>query len=107
LNTPGDLFDLAESGNRLNVMNEIIRRLVPPVALSDYGDRWWKTTKASDEFLDRVLEEYFKQLSLPNIMQKTNYHQFARLVPRELIDPEIIEKLDAILAVAQAAGEKI
>jgi ABC-type taurine transport system ATPase subunit len=104
---PSDLFDLADSKKRVDLMDEIIGKLVPPVALKDDRDRWWSNMKASDELLDRVFEEYFKALALPNIMRKTNYHQFARLVPKELIDPEIVEKLDAVLAVAQAAGEKI
>lgn len=102
-----DPFNLPESKNRLALMDEIISDLVPRLAQNDPGDRWWVTTKASDEFLDRVFEEYFKRLNLPNLMRKTNYHQLARLVPKELIEPEIVEKLDAILEVATAAGEKV
>jgi len=36
-------------------------------------------------------------------MRKTDYHQLARLVPAELIDPEIREKLDAIAETARKA----
>jgi hypothetical protein len=66
-------------------------------------DRWWIDSKATDEFLDRLFEDYFASLSLPNLMRKTDYHVLARHVPRELIDPEVSEKLDAIVATANAA----
>lgn len=59
--------------------------------------------KASDEFLDPVFRNFFEQLGLPNLMKKTDYHTLVPLVPRELIDPEVIEKLDAIVAVAERA----
>jgi hypothetical protein len=36
-------------------------------------------------------------------MAKTDYHVLARHVPRELIDPEVAEVLDGIVAVKQAA----
>jgi hypothetical protein len=59
--------------------------------------------KASDEFLDRLFEEYFKRLKLPNLMRKSNYHELARLVPPDLIAPEVVEKLEAIVETAKAA----
>lgn len=42
--------------------------------------------------------------SLPIIvMDKKNFHELARFVPRDIIDPEVKEKLDAIVAVAKTA----
>lgn len=38
------------------------------------------------------------------MLRKTDYHVLAALVPAELIDPEVIEKLDAIVEVAEKAG---
>jgi len=73
------------------------------VALRDLGDRWWIDTKASDDFLDRLFDMYFRRLGLPNLMHKTDYHQLARLVPRGQIADEIREKLDTIVAVAELA----
>jgi hypothetical protein len=73
------------------------------VALKDPSDHWWADVKASDDFLDRLFKMYFKRLDLPNVMQKNNYHQLARLVPKYMIDEEIIEKLDKIVSVAQMA----
>lgn len=86
-----------------DVMSECISDLVDPVALKDQSDRWWADVKASDDFLDRLFEMYFKRLDLPNVMQKNNYHQLARLVPKYMIDEEIIEKLNKIVSVAQMA----
>ena len=59
--------------------------------------------KASDEFLDSLFGTFFKELNLPNLMRKTDYHTLAPYVPLEQIDPEIREKLDTIVEVARAA----
>ena len=59
--------------------------------------------KASDEFLEPVFQKYFEKLGLRNLMQKTDYHVLAHLVPREQIDPEIAVKLDRIVEVASRA----
>ncbi len=36
-------------------------------------------------------------------MQKSNYHELAKFVPKEMIDPEVIQKLDVIVEVAKQA----
>jgi len=100
---PGPLFAAAERDRRLRAMRECVEDRIPRVALRDRADRWWTDTKASDEFLDPLFEDYFRRLELPNLMRKTDYHQLARLVPSELIDPEIREKLDAIAETARKA----
>ncbi len=87
----------------IEVMQNIINLLIPPIALQNTGDRWWRDTKMSDEFLERVFEMYYEQLGLPNQMYKTNYHILADYIPLGLIAPEVLEKLAAILAVAQRA----
>jgi ABC-type taurine transport system ATPase subunit len=100
---PGPLFAAAERDKRRTLMRECIADLVPPIALRDRSDPWWSDTKASDDFLDRLFEMYFHRLGLPNLMRKTDYHALARLVPAELIDPEVREKLDRIAGVASRA----
>ena len=82
------------------IMSECIQEHVAPIALRDRNDRWWSDVKASEDFLSRLFEAYFKKLDLPNVMQKNNYHQLARLVPKDMIDPEVNEKLDVIFSVA-------
>jgi ABC-type branched-subunit amino acid transport system ATPase component len=101
---PGPLFALTEAEVRADAMRQCIEDLVPRVALRDLNDPWWRDTKATDEFLDRLFEMYFRRLGLANLMRKTDYHVLARLVPPEQIDPEIIEKLDLIVQVASRAN---
>jgi len=102
-NQPGPLFAAAEEDKRRGIMQECINDLVPPVALRNLDDRWWSDVKASDEFLDRLFDVFFKRLELPNLMRKSDYHVLAELVLESLIGPEVIEKLDAIVKVAQSA----
>lgn len=98
----GPIFNTAEVENRRRVMDECIQDLIPRVALRDRQDPWWKDVKAS-EFLDRLFRTFFERLGLPNLMNKSDYHVLADLVPDDMIDAEIVEKLDAIVAVAQKA----
>ena len=84
-------------------MQECIADLVPPVALRDRNDRWWSEVKASDDFLDRLFETFFKRLELPNLMRKSDYHLLAEYVPESLIASDVRGVLDAIADVAQRA----
>ena len=59
--------------------------------------------KVSTNFLVPVFEKYFTRLNLPNVMAKKNLHDLAEYVPVDKIDPEVREKLDAIVRVAQSA----
>jgi hypothetical protein len=97
------LFTYAEGNRRRQIMNLCIEDLVPRLALRDPQDRWWHNVKASDDFLDRLFEMYFKKLNLPNLMRKANYHVLAQFVSKEMVDDEIKEKLDAIVEVAESA----
>lgn len=99
----GPLFVEAEREKRATAMRQSIEDFLPPAALRDPNDRWWMDTKASDDFLDRVFEEFFKKLGLPNLMRKTNYHVLARHVPKDQITPEIRDLLDLIVEVAKRA----
>ncbi len=100
----GPLFAQAESEKRKSIMEQFIKDLVPPVALRDRNDPWWNDTKVTDEFLDRLFEIYFKNIGLPNLMPKSYYHVLAGLVPEDLVETEIIEKLDSIVMVAKKAN---
>jgi hypothetical protein len=99
----GPLFDKSEREKWKAEMQARIVDFVPPVALRDRSDSWWRDTKMSDEFLDRLFPAFFERLGLPNLMSKTDYHQLAPFVPNELIDPEIDEVLEAIAVVAEGA----
>ena len=99
----GPLFAANERQRAIDVMLDCIRQRVPPAALDDLSDRYWKTVKASDEFLDLVFDRFYAHLELPNLMRKTDYHRLASLVPVDLIADEVREKLDGIVAVADRA----
>jgi hypothetical protein len=73
------------------------------MATLDKGSPWDSDTKVSDDFLAPLFKKYFEELSLPNTMAKKNFHQLARFVPKEKIDPEIKEKLKAIVRLAKSA----
>ncbi|MBM4284893.1 MAG: AAA family ATPase [Deltaproteobacteria bacterium] len=99
----GPLFENVERENRRNIMEECINDLVPPAALRDLSDRWWRDTKSSDDFLDRLFETFFQKLGLPNLIRKTDYHILTEYVPIEAVDPEISDVLDIIVSVASEA----
>ncbi len=84
-------------------MEDIIKDLVPPIALRDRDNPWWSNTKVTDDFLDPLFERFFNEVDMPNIMRKTNYHVLTKYLKKEDIDPEVLEKLDAIVNVAQQA----
>ena len=88
---------------RLNAMQEAIEELGNALKTLGKGSPWDDNTKVSDDFLTPLFENYFKKLGLPNLMAKKNFHELARFVPKEKIDPEVKEKLDAIVCVARSA----
>jgi len=96
----GPLFELGEQENLKKTMKECLEDLIPRAAQRDFSDDWWMDTKASD-FLDRVFKTFYKKLGLPNLMNKSDYHILARHVPKERIDSEVLEVLDAIYEVAE------
>lgn len=67
------------------------------------GSPWSADAKASDEFLDRLFELFFKDLELPNLLRKSDYHQLAAFVEPDDLDPEVTEVLDAVVKAAQDA----
>lgn len=96
----GPLFEKTKRAQFVEVMKECLSDRLPPAALRDPADKWWRTVKASDEFLDVVFEKFFEKIALPNLMRKTDYHRLADLVPKTMIDEEITVVLDKIVAIA-------
>jgi ABC-type taurine transport system ATPase subunit len=95
----GPLLEWGEQEKLKNIMQECLDDLVPRSALRDSSDPWWIDTKASD-FLDRLFKTFYKKLGIPNLMNKSDYHVLARHVPKEQIDPEVSQVLDAIYEIA-------
>jgi hypothetical protein len=98
-----DLFGLAEADRRVNAMQESIREITTALNTLKKADPWSPDIKATDEFLDPLFANYFKKLNLTVLLQKSDYHVLASLVPIEKMDPDIKEKLDAIAEIAKKA----
>ncbi len=79
------------------IMQEVITENTTPAALSNLSHIFWNTTKLSDDWLDVIFPAFYKRLSLPQHFYKRDYYQLISLLKPEEIDPEINEKLDAIL----------
>lgn len=88
-------------------MNAAIEEISAALAALGKPDPWGPDIKASDDFLDPVFRKFYERLMLPNLMRKTDYHTLAPHAPAALLDAEIGEKLDAIVAVAGRATPRV
>jgi hypothetical protein len=95
--TAGPLFALSEASRRKQAMRDSVKEIEQALQTLGKGSPWDANTKVSDEFLSPLFEKYFKRLGLPNVMAKKNFHELALLVPGEKLDPEVKEKLNAIV----------
>lgn len=91
-----------ERDKRYSIMDDVIKDLVPPIALRDLSDRFWYDEKGSD-FLERVFKEFYERLQLYNPMSKSTNHRLAALAKPEELDEEVTEVLNQIVEVAQEA----
>jgi Recombinational DNA repair ATPase (RecF pathway) len=99
-----DLFDNIEAQRRVEAMEESIKEVEAALKTLDKGVPWSPDVKVSDDFLDPLFRNYFAKIGLYSLMRnKADYHILAHLLPAEQIDPEITEKLDAIVATAKKA----
>ncbi len=101
-----DLFGAAEAIRREQAMKESIKEITEALKTFDKPYPWSVDLKVTDDFLDPLFKRYFKKLELPNLFLKNDYHILAGLVPKEKIDTDIIEKLDAIVSVSKKAKPK-
>ncbi len=69
----------------------------------DRGSPWSGDSKVTDDFLNPLFRTFFKELDLPNLLQKTDYHVLASYVNREEIDAEVVAVLDKVLEVSKRA----
>jgi hypothetical protein len=100
-----NLFGPREADRRKKAMREAIGDVTKLLEI-DEKDPWSPDVKASDEVLDRVFRLFFKKLELPLQLRKSEYHVLAGLVPKDKLDREIAEKLDALVTVAKKARPK-
>jgi len=99
----GSLFSPAEIEERTAAMHEAIGEITEAMTKLGKGSPWDADTKVSDEFLTPLFDAYFKKLGLPNLMAKKSFYELAEHVSEDEIDPEIREKLDAIVRTANSA----
>lgn len=92
------------SGHWVNIMQETISEVEQAMRTLGKGSPWEPDTKVSDDFLTPLFREFYRKLSLPNLMRKTDFHRLAHYVPEERIEPEINLVLDRIAAVASQAN---
>jgi hypothetical protein len=100
---PGPLFAAVEVEKRQKAMHQAIEEVELALKTLGKGSPWSADIKASDDFLVPLFESYFGKLGLPNLMAKKNFYELAEHVPDSEIAPEINEKLDAIVRVAESA----
>jgi hypothetical protein len=101
---PDDLFGLSERDKRQQAMRDAVREVTEALKTLGKPAPWSAEIKATDDFLDPLFKAFFSKLDLPLTFRKADYHVLASLLPREKIDPEVAEKLDAIVAVASRAN---
>lgn len=100
---PGPLFPAADAEYRAKAMHAAIGKVTEAMETMSGGSPWSADTKVSDDFLTPLFRAYFKSLDIPNLMAKKSFYELAEFVPDDEIDPEIGEKLDAIVRTAKAA----
>ena len=82
-------------------MTEVIGRNTTVAALEDVSHKFWHDTKLSDDWLNIIFPEFYKRLDLPQNFYKRDYYQLISLLHPNEIDPEIAEKLNAIISALQ------
>lgn len=100
---PGPLFAAAEVDRRVDLMRRMISEVENALLRLGRPSPWSGECKVSDDFLTPLFEGYFRELGEPNSMTKANFRRLVEFMPEEDIDPEVVEKLDAIARVATAA----
>jgi ABC-type taurine transport system ATPase subunit len=98
----GDLF----AATWRETMDQSIAEITRALAALDKPEPWGPDGKASDDFLDPLFRKFYAMLDLPNLMRKTDYHTLAPFVDGMTIDAEVVEVLDAIVAVAAQATQR-
>jgi len=101
--SPGELFSLRDSDKREKAMSEAIETISQSLENLGKGSPWDQNTKVSDDFLLPLFRAYFKKLDLPNLMEKKHFYGLVDFVPEHELDPEIRQKLGAIVKVSKAA----
>ena len=101
--TEGPLFALQLAEQREEAMRHAIAEVGSALQTLENLSPWSADVKASDQVLTPVFRAYSRRLDIFNDMAKKNFHRLVEHIPDEDIEPEIVEKLDAIADVAKRA----
>jgi AAA15 family ATPase/GTPase len=93
-----DLFNQ----DKISLLEKIIQKLIPPIALESREDQFWIETKISS-LLERIFEEFRKETGI-KLLNKGEFYELIDFVNEDLIDQEVIEKLDKINEVASSVS---
>jgi len=102
-----DLFGQSEINQREQAMKEAIAEVSAALQTRGKPGPWSDDIKATDDFLDPLFNRFFEIRNLPLKLCKSEYHVLASLVPKDALDNEITEKLNAIVTVAKKARPRI
>lgn len=98
-----DLIEQAERTHRLRILSECLVEMVDALRLTNKPDPWGGDIKVTDDFLDPLFKLYYERLGTPQQMFKRDYHGLADAIALVDLSPEVITKLDDLVAVAKAA----
>ncbi|MCY1310572.1 hypothetical protein D9M70_607740 [compost metagenome] len=99
------MVEQAQSPVRREAMERAIENTVKALDTLGKPSPWGGDLKVSEEFLEPVFLAYHRDLGLPeSLMRKKQFYELADFIPLNQIDPEVVEKLDLILAVAEGVG---
>jgi len=87
----------------LQTMSECIDEIEKANKTLGKPSPWSADIKVTDDFLDPLFRLYFERLNLPNLMRKTDYHELARFVNPNDLDPDVRAALDAIVEIVEKA----
>lgn len=99
----GPLFEPSWAEKAEQAMRKAVKDRVPRAALRDPADPWWRTVKASDDFLDLIFPQFFKSMGLRTDIRKADYYRLVKHLPDDAISPEVTEVLDVIADIAARA----
>ena len=104
-----DLFGRPEKKDRTRIMEAEIRKLEDAISTLGKPKAFSEDIKASDDFLTPLFQNFSKKVTplipeeSPQILRKRDFYLLVKHIPKDEIDQEVIEKLDAIVEVAQSA----
>lgn len=88
-----------KAGDLEKAMEEVIKDITAPVYLRNLNDPWWSDEKLTDNWLDKIIPQFYEKVGLPQAIWKRDYHEIILQMKTTEIDKEIKEKLDLLLPV--------